>query len=87
MAANPAADRTAKADVDVARVGPMTIHVALAGKSRSQIDADVKAAAQAVCKANEGVEFTSCIGDAVRDANAQLRTIAWIERPRKLASN
>jgi len=76
-----------KANVDVARADPLTVHVSLAGKTRSQIGAEIQEAAQTVCKTVEGFERAACVSSAVEDANAQLRTFAQAERPRKLASN
>src|SRR5271170_2063891 len=48
--ANRRAAQPAGANVEVARTSPSTIHVSLAGKSRPQIDAEIKQAAQTVCK-------------------------------------
>jgi hypothetical protein len=53
------------------------VRVSLKGKSTDQIHAEIKAAANAVCKSskefNSRVEFQACVGGAVRSAKAQLQ--------------
>ena len=55
------------------------VRVSLKGKSASQIDADIKIAAETVCKAaNRGVDrsnYRTCVGGAVRSAKAQLQAM------------
>ena len=52
------------------------VRVSLKGKSAEQINADIKIAAETVCKAANGVsnraDYTACVGYAVRSAKAQL---------------
>jgi len=53
------------------------VRVSLKGKSTDQIHAEIKAAANAVCKSskefNSRVEFDACVGGAIRSAKAQLQ--------------
>lgn len=53
------------------------VRVALKGKSADQINAEIRVAAQTVCKAskdfNSRYEFQACVGSAVRSAKAQLQ--------------
>jgi hypothetical protein len=52
------------------------VRVSLKGKSAEQINADIKLAAESVCKAANGAsnlsDFRACVGYAVRSAKAQL---------------
>jgi hypothetical protein len=82
-----AASPAVAANVEVARADPSTVHVSLVGKSQAQIDADIKDAAQTVCKAIDANDFAACVGDAINDAKAQLRYMAMADQPRQLASN
>jgi hypothetical protein len=60
------------------------VRVSLKGKSADQIDADIKLAAQTVCKATNGVgsmaDYRACVGYAVRSAKAQLQAAAVASR-------
>jgi UrcA family protein len=53
------------------------VRVSLKGKSTDQIHAEIRAAANAVCKSSKEftsrVEFQACVGSAVRSAKAQLQ--------------
>lgn len=65
-----------------------SVRVALAGRSPAEIEADINAAADTVCKAtNETApDYRSCVTGAVRSAKFQLRQLAQAERPQQLAS-
>jgi len=60
------------------------VRVSLKGKSADQIDADIKLAAQTVCKATNGVssmaDYRACVGYAVRSAKAQLQAATVASR-------
>jgi hypothetical protein len=53
------------------------VRVSLKGKSVEQINADIKLAAETVCKAVNGsssrIEYQACVGGAIRSAKAQLQ--------------
>ncbi len=55
------------------------VRVSLKGKTTEQIHAEIKVAAQTVCKATKGVnsrnEYQACVGSAVRSAKAQLQAL------------
>lgn len=55
------------------------IPVALAGKSRAEVDAEVSAAARKVCSDDKGLD-SACFSDAVDQANDQLDAIARANR-------
>lgn len=68
----------------VARREAVTVvRVSLKGKSADQIDADIKLAAQAVCKAaNSGnrADYRACVGGTIRSAKARLQAAAAASR-------
>jgi UrcA family protein len=53
------------------------VRVSLKGKSADQINAEIKLAAETVCKAANSsgnrADFRACVGGAVRSAKAQLQ--------------
>lgn len=55
------------------------VRVSLKGKSTDQIHAEIKAAAEAVCKASNDFanrnEYQACVGGTVRAAKAQLQAL------------
>lgn len=55
------------------------VRVSLKGKTTEQIHAEIKIAAETVCKATKGVnsrtEYQACVGGAVRSAKAQLQAL------------
>ncbi len=69
----------------VARRDDLTVvRVSLKGKSADQINADIKVAAETVCKATSGsrnlADYRACVGYAVRSAKAQLQAAAAASR-------
>lgn len=74
--------------VEVARNDPTVVRVSLKGKTPSQIDNDIDAAARSVCKASTGhavgPDFGSCFSASVRDAKSRLAQVA---SNRQVASN
>jgi hypothetical protein len=64
------------------------VRVSLKGKSTDQIHAEIKAAAEAVCKASTDFanrnEYQACVGGSVRAAKAQLQ--AMNAQPKQQAS-
>ena len=60
-------------DLHVSSNTVTAVHVPLAGKSPAQISADIKAAAETVCKGAGGVG--ACVQVAIGDANRQLNAI------------
>ncbi len=77
--------KSGSAKVEVARI----VRVSLAGKSPATIDADIQAAANTVCKAtnDDRAGYAACVGVAVSDAKAQLRTFTRAGQRQQLASN
>lgn len=69
--------RTAK--IAPRREIPNLVRVSLKGKSANQIDADIKVAAETVCRVEtRGMtrgEFRACVGGSVRSAKAQLQAM------------
>jgi len=54
------------------------MRVSLKGKSAQQIDAEIKLAAETVCKAANSIsraDYRACVGGAVRSAKAQLQAM------------
>lgn len=55
------------------------VRVSLKGKTTEQIHAEIKVAAQTVCKASKGYvtrsDYNACVGGAVRSAKAQLQAL------------
>jgi hypothetical protein len=55
------------------------VRVSLKGKTTEQIHAEIKIAAQTVCKAGKGyisrTDYQACVGGAVRSAKAQLQAM------------
>jgi UrcA family protein len=64
------------------------VRVSLKGKSTDQIHAEIRAAAEAVCKASPAFhsrsDYRACVGGTVRSAKAQLQ--AMTAQPKQLAS-
>jgi replicative DNA helicase len=75
-----AAIAKARTTKTVARREAVTVmRVSLKGKSAEQINADIKLAAETVCKAtNPGshADFRACVGGTVRSAKAQLQALS-----------
>lgn len=74
-----------RATKTVARREDLTVvRVSLKGKSAEQINADIKVAAETVCKATNGshslADYRACVGYAVRSAKAQLQAAAVASR-------
>jgi|GEM_PF-948064 hypothetical protein len=67
------------ANIKISPEGPSSIRVSLKDKSPEQIQADIKDAAQAVCKVT--IDFADCVDAAVSDAKFQLRSIAQLDAP------
>ena len=67
----------ARANQAPARREALTVmRVSLKGKSADQVHADIRQAAEAVCKASnptDMVDYRACVGGAVRSAKAQLQ--------------
>jgi hypothetical protein len=59
------------ADLRVSSPTNPTVRIAVAGKSASQLDTEIKAAANFVCGAE-----AECVTEAIQDANGQLRYLA-----------
>ncbi len=80
---------TGTAKVEVARAAPTTIRVAVNGKSPSQLKAEINEAAKTVCKATSDnkLDYSSCVSDAVRDAQSQLQYFARADQRQQLATN
>lgn len=72
--------RSGATKVSTRRETVSVVRVSLKGKSADQIHAEIRAAAQAVCKASNDYtnryEFQACVGGAVRAAKAQLQAMA-----------
>lgn len=85
-AAAEAPARTAK--LEDGRAAVATVRVALAGRSAAQVEADINAAADTVCKAtnDSAPDYRACVSGAVRSAKFQLRQLAQVERPTQVAS-
>jgi len=79
----------ASTNVRVSREGPTSVRVSLKGKTPSQVDTDITAAAHAVCKESSigNSDYLSCVTAAVDDAKVQLRSVAQLDRPRQFVSN
>lgn len=70
--------------------GVYAMRVSLKDKTQAQIDADIRAAAHAVCKPTslDVRELDSCVGGAVRGAQERLQALqADASKVRQLASN
>ena len=61
------------------RDAPTVVRVSLKDKSAQQIQADIKVAAETVCKAantsGSRADFRACVGGTVRSAKAQLQAM------------
>ncbi|WP_425995809.1 hypothetical protein [Caulobacter sp. DWR1-3-2b1] len=72
--------RTGAVKVDARRETVSVVRVSLKGKSTEQIHAEIKAAAEAVCKASSDYvsrnELRACVGGTVRSAKARLQAMA-----------
>jgi hypothetical protein len=70
----------ARASKPAARRDALTVvRISLKDKSAQQIQADIKLAAQTVCKASNpanNVDYRACVGGTVRSAKAQLQAMA-----------
>ena len=86
QAANPTPVRSAR--LEDGRADVASVRVALAGRSDEQIQADIAAAADTVCKATNGYApgYRACVVGAVRSANEQLRQMARAEGSTQVAS-
>ncbi len=86
---NAIAHKSGSAKVEVARQDPSIVRVSLAGKSPARIEADIQAAADTVCKAtnDDRTGYAACVGVAVSDAKAQLKSYARSEQRQQLARN
>ena len=70
--------------IEVARNDPTSVTILLAGKSLAQVNQEIDAAAQAVCKGVTTSEYHECVVGAAQDAKHRL---AEAPRDRKLAMN
>lgn len=65
------------------------VRVSLKGKTTEQIHAEIKTAAETVCKGGKGYvnrsDFQACVGSTVRSAKAQLQALNSAQ-PKQLAS-
>ncbi len=61
--------------------------VSLKGKSPAQIDAAIRAAADAVCKEGAGSDYAACFDAAVADAKYKLRPVAQFSAPHAQAAS
>lgn len=72
--------RSGPSKVWARRESVSVVRVSLKGKSPDQIHAEIRAAAEAVCKAsndyNNRTEFRACVGGTVRSAKARLQAMA-----------
>lgn len=66
-------DGAATARVEVVREDRAIVRVKVAGRTIEQINADIDAAAKAVCKAVGGTDTRACVDKALRNAKSQLR--------------
>lgn len=76
--------------IELTAAGVYAARVSLKDKTQPQIEADIRAAAKAVCEPTTlGVaEFDACVGVAVRQAQGRLQALqADNSRVRELASN
>ncbi len=64
-------------DVRVSNPSNPVVHISLAGKSASQINTEIKSAADTVC----GAANSACVSEAVMDARSQLNAINRAHRP------
>lgn len=59
------------------------VRVSLKGKTTEQIHAEIKIAAETVCKAGKGfvnrADYQACVGGAVRSAKAQLQALNTVQ--------
>jgi len=84
------APATAQAHVELLAGGVYAMRVSLKDKTQTQIEADIQAAAQAVCRPTslDRSDFADCVGGAVRGAQERLHALqADTARVRELASN
>jgi hypothetical protein len=79
---------SASTPVKVTRQTTSMIRVSLDGKSPTQIDNDISAAAQVVCKevSNGQMDYLECTKAAISDAKDQLRS-ARLDQPTHRATN
>jgi hypothetical protein len=78
----------AAANIDVLRAGPETVRIATKGKSPSQLNAEIAAAAATVCKTtSDNAGFDACVEGAISDAKDQMRGFAQANLNREYASN
>lgn len=64
--------RQPAARIEVARNDPSTVRISLKGKSAAQINQEIDAAANTVCKGAVGSEFRDCVTTASQDAKRRL---------------
>jgi hypothetical protein len=67
--------RQPAAKVEMARNDPSTVRISLKGKSVDQINQEIDAAANTVCKGAVGSEFRDCVATASHDAKHRLAEI------------
>ena len=86
QAAAPTPVRAAK--LEDGRADVATVRVAVAGRTNEQIQADIAAAANTVCKATNDYapDYRACVTGAVRSAKVQLRQLARAQGSSQLAS-
>ncbi|QUD86133.1 hypothetical protein [Phenylobacterium montanum] len=76
--------------VDAATSGADLVRVSVAGKSPAEVDREIRAAAQKVCKAasTDAIDFAECVSAATDNANAQRQQLSSrVAKPEVLASN
>ncbi len=65
------------------------VRVSVKGKTTEQIHAEIKIAAETVCKSSHGftnrIEYQACVGETVRSAKAQLQALNAAQ-PKQLAA-
>ncbi|ALL13874.1 hypothetical protein [Caulobacter henricii] len=80
--------RTGATKVATTQEAVTIVRVSVKGKSTDQIHAEIRAAAEAVCKASKDFanrnEYQACVGGTVRAAKAQLQ--AMNNQPKQLAA-
>jgi hypothetical protein len=64
--------RQPAAKIEVARNDPSTVRISVKGKSFAQLNQEIDAAANTVCKGSMGVDFRECVASASQDAKRRL---------------
>jgi hypothetical protein len=70
--------------IEVARNDPTSVSISLSGKTLTQVNQEIDAAAATVCKAYTGPDYRECVAGAADDAK---RRLAETRRGGKLALN